>query len=362
LFSRNDVDLLSIRQSERFDELERIGQAIVNTLINNDTNIKAILQLSNDEQFVRIDGKINESSVAIQKNSSSEHQQTRSRVRKEIERHDLLKKEEAERREIAGWLSSNNSSRQQYDIFRRREEGTGLWLLNDNRFKRWLTGSEHTLICPGMPGAGKTVIASIVIDHLWNHFQADNDIGVAHLYCSYKRQQEQTCASIIADILGQLVRQRTSLPKIVKDLYQRHIRQTGRPQLEEVSQALQLVAGSFSRVFFVIDALDESTTTDGTRQRLLSEMFRLQSLDHISTNLLITSRFIPEDIGRRQDHIEIEIRAKNEDVEKYIKGQIPRLPSCVSKRSDLQDAIKVAIFEAADGMSVKYHISEKGYG
>jgi hypothetical protein len=342
-----------VQQSEHFGKLELIAQATISALIDNRTEIKAIIQLSSDAQFVRIDDKINESSVAIQQHSTSEHQQTRAQVRKEIETHDFLKKEEAERCEIADWLSHNNSSTQQYDIFRRREPGTGMWLLNDDRFKRWLTGSKHTLFCPGMPGAGKTVIASIVIDHLWNHFQADDNIGVAHLYCSYKRQQEQTCDNIVADFLGQLVRQRTSLPKIVKDLYQRHNRQKSRPQLDEVSEALQLVASSYSRVFFVIDALDESKTTDGTMQDLLSEMFGLQRSSHTNTSLLITSRFVPEDIEKGRDHIQIEIRARNEDIEKFIKGYVPRLPSCVSKRPDLQDAIRVAIVEAVDGMYVK---------
>jgi hypothetical protein len=236
-----------------------------------------------------------------------------------------------------------------------------MWLLNDERFKRWLKGSEHTVFCPGMPGAGKTVIASIVIDHLWNHFQADDNISVAHLYCSYKRQQEQTCDNVVADFLGQLVRQQTSLPKIVKDLYQRHNRQKSRPQLEEVSEALRLVASSYNRVFFVIDALDESET-NGTRQGLLSEMFGLQSSVHTSISILITSRFVPEDFGKCHDHIEIEIRARNEDREKYIKGQIPRLPSCVSKRLDLRDAIEEAIVEAVDGMSVQCHIWKEGHG
>jgi hypothetical protein len=195
-----------------------------------------------------------------------------------------------------------------------------------------------------------------VIDHLWKHFQADNDIGVAHLYCSYKRQQEQTCANVLADFLAQLVRQQIVLPKLVKDLYQRHMAKKSRPQLEEVSEALQLVAGNYNRVFFVVDALDESETTDGTRQRLLSEMFGLQSLARTSTSFLITSRFVPEDIRKCHHHIEIEIRARNEDIEKYITGQFPRLSSCVSKRPDLQNTIKVAIVEAVDGMSVKYHI------
>ena len=42
-----------------------------------------------------------------------------------------------------------------------------------------------------MPGAGKTMIASIIIDHLWAKFLNNANIGVAYLYYNFRQQEEQ---------------------------------------------------------------------------------------------------------------------------------------------------------------------------
>lgn len=48
-----------------------------------------------------------------------------------------------------------------------RTIGTGQWLLHTEEFESWLGSSSNaTLWCRGIPGAGKTVLASLVLDHL----------------------------------------------------------------------------------------------------------------------------------------------------------------------------------------------------
>jgi hypothetical protein len=42
--------------------------------------------------------------------------------------------------------------------------------LKPPQFIEWLEGKKKTLFCPGIPGAGKTMIASIVVDHLRTSF------------------------------------------------------------------------------------------------------------------------------------------------------------------------------------------------
>ena len=54
------------------------------------------------------------------------------------------------RRDIINWISPLNFSTRQNDIFSRREEGTGKWLLEDDVFKSWLAGTERILWCPGL--------------------------------------------------------------------------------------------------------------------------------------------------------------------------------------------------------------------
>ena len=67
---------------------------------------------------------------------------------------------------IMEWLSPSDFPAQQYDIICRRQEGTGEWFLETPEFTRWLEGSDKTLFCPGIPGAGKTMMAAITIGSL----------------------------------------------------------------------------------------------------------------------------------------------------------------------------------------------------
>ena len=92
--------------------------------------------------------------------------------------------ERQRQRAVLDWLSPSDFVAQQTDLIGKRQEGTGLWFINSPEFAEWLHGSKHTLFCPGIPGAGKTIIATIVTDHLIESYQED-DIGVACLYCNY---------------------------------------------------------------------------------------------------------------------------------------------------------------------------------
>lgn len=96
-----------------------------------------------------------------------------------------------EHRAIVDWLTPIDYAPQQSDFIARRQEGTGQWLLDSNEFQIWLKQSRQTMFCPGMHGAGKTIIASIVVDHVYTTFQNDASIGIAYLYCNFRRHQEQ---------------------------------------------------------------------------------------------------------------------------------------------------------------------------
>src|SRR5947207_3898983 len=78
---------------------------------------------------------------------------------------------------IMEWLSPIDFPAQQHDIITQRQEGTGQWFIDTPEFKRWLHGYDKTLFCPGIPGAGKTMMAAITIDHLLG-IRGCSDIGV----------------------------------------------------------------------------------------------------------------------------------------------------------------------------------------
>jgi Cdc6-like AAA superfamily ATPase len=266
-------------------------------------------------------------------------------------------KDDHERRTILNWLTPIDYAPQQSDFISRRQEGTGQWLLDSNEFQEWLNTSRQTLFCPGIPGAGKTIITSIIIEHLSTKFHNDSNTGIAYLYCNYRQQQKQKPIDLLASLLKQLVQEKPSMHESVKNLYERHKDKRTCPSLEEILKALHSVVVDYSRAFIIIDALDECQVTDGCRTRLLSEIFNLQG--KYGTNVFATSRFIPEITEKVKGSTLLEIRARDEDVQKYLDSRISQSESRFLK--SCHEEIKIEITKAVDGMCVPSHVDLVNY-
>jgi hypothetical protein len=249
---------------------------------------------------------------------------------------------------IADWLSTTDFPAQQSDFIARREVGTGQWFLDSPEFTKWLCTPKETLFCPGIPGAGKTMMAAITIDHLMTI--QSNSIGLAYIFCNYKAQAEQNITSLLAAILKQLVQARPSITEPVSRLYEQHSTRRTRPSLEEICNTLQIVLKNFSSVHIIIDALDECSDQDGTRRRLLAKLRDLRQ--EADLRLMFTSRFIPDIESEFRSVPMLEVRASDADVTRFVRGQMDRLPKCVRRDHKLQGFVEDKIVEAADGMLV----------
>ncbi|KAF2818132.1 ankyrin, partial [Ophiobolus disseminans] len=251
----------------------------------------------------------------------------------------------ASQRIVLEWISSSDYPTQQSDIIKRRQEGTGQWFLDAPEVARWLSEAKATLFCPGIPGAGKTMVAAIAIDYLLNSAQ-NSAYGVAYVYCNYKSQANQDTASILAAILKQLGQGRSSALGPVERLHRKHLSHGTRPSLDEIFSALRDVVAQYPYVFIVVDALDECQRE--TRRQLLSKLRVLQK--EADLRLTATSRFVPYVEDALRPAIRLEVKASNEDLKQFVVGQICRLPRCVQRDKALQDLVQERVVEAVDGM------------
>ncbi|KAJ7443983.1 hypothetical protein FB451DRAFT_1376537 [Mycena latifolia] len=252
----------------------------------------------------------------------------------------------AEEKEILNWITSLNFFQRQADVFRAWQPGTGEWLLSDAKFKNWTSGSGGVLWCRGIPGAGKTVLASVVVNHLQAQFP-NNDTAVACIYLNHKEREVQTLENLLASVWKQLVVD-SSLPPAAHDLYKHHRLRDTRPSLTEVFDILQSAMAKDSKAYIIVDALDEYP--EDQRNILLEHLSMLLGP---TTSLMMTSRphvtlddLFPDVSG-------LEIKATEDDIWQYVDKQIqksPRLSKHVQTRPELHDEIRSQISSNADGM------------
>ncbi|GIJ82127.1 hypothetical protein Asppvi_000630 [Aspergillus pseudoviridinutans] len=257
--------------------------------------------------------------------------------------------------DLLNWITADDYGPLQSDHFRRRQAGTGEWLLNSMEFQKWLETSQETLFCPGIPGAGKTILTSIVIDHLTRRISEDRTLGVAYVYCNFQQKDEQTVDRLLSSLLKQLSERLPTIPGEVSDLYKQHKKYRTRPSLEEISRTLHSVAIKYSRVFILVDALDECRESENCRIKFLSELFSLQA--RCGINIFATSRMNGEIEKSFTSAISLEIRATDHDVEIYLDERM-RLQQLDILDDDTKKEIKRTVVDATGGMFLlaKLHI------
>ena len=254
-----------------------------------------------------------------------------------------------ERDQILDWLSPTSPSTRQSEVFNARHEGPGAWFLETKEFKEWIKSKQQILLCLGVPGAGKTILTSIIINHLEELFDSQHGIEIAYFFCEYSERPK--ILTLLCALLRQLCQRHISLPDGVKSLYVSHITKKSRPSNNEILRELKSIIATSQRSFFIIDALDECPVSDGissVRQTFLRQLISL--CDGTGSNILATSRPNNEIAGYLGSCISIEIRPSHEDIESYLDFRIVELPEFVQERPNLKQCIKDGITGAAGEM------------
>ncbi|KAK3174446.1 hypothetical protein OEA41_001692 [Lepraria neglecta] len=219
---------------------------------------------------------------------------------------------------------------------RTKYSSTGQWLFETQEIKDRLTGASNVLWCSGIPRAGKILLASSTIDHLERIFP-QMEIGISYIYCDYK-DQSQTAVNLLGSLIGKLLWRQSIIPEELELSYKTHTSKHTHPSVTEYAAILRNMAMGFSRVFIVVDALDEVMEKDGTRDALMA------SLNDLSSNaqLLVTSRWIPSLEQEFCTASRLEIRANNGDIATYVQSQVdkrPRLRAHVRRDQNLRELI-----------------------
>jgi hypothetical protein len=275
----------------------------------------------------------------------------------EVKRAVLLQEQQsrdAKDSDILRWLTPSKPEETHLRIRESRLPGTGQWLLENPEFMAWRDREEvsSVLWCHGIPGAGKTVISSLVIDHLNDKFARQN-VSTVFFYCDFGDPQSQSAANIVASLLKQSALLKSSAMGSVTRLYEKHANAGTYPHISELEAGFLSSSQDFQRIFLVIDALDECDA-DISRESILKvlKIFKMSSL-----RIFVTSRPHPDDIRRLfQDSPEVTIEASGEDIERYVRATIEASGKAARiMSSDLKEEAIRKIRDNAQGMYVTGH-------
>lgn len=180
------------------------------------------------------------------------------RQRTEVEFRNIEQQAEQNRRlAVASWLSpANVETDHKAAASARYENPTSCqWILEQNPIKRWLDPKyplQPVLWVNGQPGAGKTVLASFIIDEC----RKRNNGNVLFFYSKYGDEKRNNLLAILRGMLAQALRLEPLLVPCVFDEAAKDGHNTP-DDLETAKNLTQVVLATFDSVWLVVDGLDE---------------------------------------------------------------------------------------------------------
>ena len=229
-----------------------------------------------------------------------------------------------------------------------REEHTGAWFLKSPEYKRWKSGDTSLLWTFGIPGSGKTVLFSRVVEDITAYCKTHAGCSTlyAYYYCDFGKNQDES-GNILRWTINQLARQTDDIPREILEAYQQDID----PTISTLMRGLGSFCTQAEKVYLLIDGIDESCG----RADLLLVLDKLREPSFGNLRVLVMSRE-EADIRRALKPYAELVSLSNQDVDEdivyFIRRQLERHPRLQLYPPDLKREIERVLSDGADGMYV----------
>ena len=162
---------------------------------------------------------------------------------------------------------------------------SGQWLFATSEFQEWRSGDTEILWLNGMPGTGKTILSTSIIEELARTNDETN--GLVYFFCDKNDPSSGTPLSILSTLTYQLIKNSDELPLNVKSAFEQSQR-SGRIRVSEADKPLELLRSAiqfYRKVYIVLDGLDESIEAE----RVIQDLRQLVQTSN-TVSILIVSR------------------------------------------------------------------------
>lgn len=244
--------------------------------------------------------------------------------------------------------------RSNHDMSRKlRSPGTGLWLTEGEEFQQWLESEHARLWFYGIPGAGKTVLASSVIEEALR--RSSPRAAVAFFYCDYKNADTQDLSNILGSLAQQFAKQDEDSFAKLRNFYETcnpEHRTNVEYECEALLDLVRAVALVFDSAMIIVDGLDECGTKTSS---VVESLIRLHDGENTTIKTLFLSRDEIEIRERLEDYTKVSIAARSSDLRLYVAAEIDlrtRKKRLRIKDQSLKEYILERLVEGAEGMYV----------
>ncbi|KAL8935840.1 MAG: hypothetical protein Q9216_005232 [Gyalolechia sp. 2 TL-2023] len=186
---------------------------------------------------------------------------------------------------ILKWLSAPDPSTNFNAALKRRHIGTGKWLLENHKYQDWKAARGSFLWLHGIPGCGKTVLSSTIIEDLRQGISQPDEI-VIYFYFDFNDASKQHVDQMLHSLLVQLSYGRSAIPESLAHLYESHGQGSQQPLTSYLMDTLRALVKTYRRISIVLDALDECES----RQEPLDFIKELVQMKSERLSLVVTGR------------------------------------------------------------------------
>lgn len=256
---------------------------------------------------------------------------------------------------VLNWLQAPDPSRDLESLSGARLDGTGIWLIKSEQFQKW-ERLPLALWLHGKPGSGKSVLSSLVVEHLGDLCSSHKDWGYAYYYFSnILHRENQSVNGCLTATIKQLIRNKSvRVPENLTALF----RESRQPTRKDLSKALSELIKSSTRTYLVLDALDECFERDA----LLTEVQKIIPTEEngLSVHIILTSRLendIEASLDRCTDKMSLQTASVDADIQYYTSQVLETDRKIKPWPDDLKSLIKSTLIEKADGTYVSFNIT-----
>lgn len=221
-------------------------------------------------------------------------------------------------------------------------------------YSEWKTDPASFLWLYGIPGCGKTILSSTVIQDVLQYCDDDPGKAVAYFYFDFNDSQKQSSELMLRSLVTQFSRHCIKVPTTLESLCSSAMNEGRQPSPDALLTALQQLTKEFPAAYIILDALDECID----RAELLTHLEDMAGWQFENLHVIVTSRkehdiesFLESFVDER-NAVYLQSALVNEDIRAFVRHRlsVDKRFKRWQKNEEVQREVEQTLMEKAHGM------------